>query len=322
MSTLNTNPEYSEEYEDKPLPLKLYDKWDDEDDLILKHKLEALINGNITPDQAAIDLDTIITNDMNQKHEALMKRPDPRNPTPEEEAQGANMYCIMPHPRRWIEPLFHAIARLCSSFPPYHPGQTRIIDCLKALKALPRHDLYSGLPPEDPNEPYRTVTLWPIEGNWEAVAEIFDYEHVYVLAPYRWRNFNSFIARLTCSNLINCGFLSSLREILPSDREYPDLAKRPIDGPNKLGNYMLGAAQWIMWPDECRYVYEQCKRYESVSGPREMWSMERWREWKRQFAFVAGDGRFAQKYRDVAERAYRQILMVEEENLTVRRTEE
>ncbi|RAK97548.1 uncharacterized protein BO80DRAFT_448349 [Aspergillus ibericus CBS 121593] len=49
MSTLNMNPEYSEEYEDRPLPLKLYGEWDDEDDLIIKHKLESLVNGDITP---------------------------------------------------------------------------------------------------------------------------------------------------------------------------------------------------------------------------------------------------------------------------------
>ncbi|RAK97549.1 uncharacterized protein BO80DRAFT_467777 [Aspergillus ibericus CBS 121593] len=228
------------------------------------------------------------------------------------------MYCIMPRPRRWIEPLFHAVARLCSSFLPYHPAQTRLIDFLKELKVIPRHDLYSGVPPEDPNEPYRTVTLWPIEGNWEAVAETFDYWHVYVLAPYRWRNFNSAIARITSSNLIDCGFLSSLREILPEHPEYPNLATRPIDGPNKLGNYMLGAAQWVMWPDECRYAYEQCKKHERVSGSREMWTMERWREWKRQFAFVAGDERFTPKYRDVAGRAYQQIVVVEEEDVAAR----
>ena len=100
------------------------------------------------------------------------------------------------------------------------------------------------------------------------------------------------MARLTCSDLIDCGFLSSLNDILPSSDGYPDLQKRPIDGPNKIGNLMLGAAQWVMRPDECHYVYRQCQKVESVSGVREMWSMERWREWKRQFAFVDGDGRF------------------------------
>ena len=122
------------------------------------------------------------------------------------------------------------------------------------------------------------------------------------------------MARLTSLDLIDCGFLSSLEYILPSSREYPDLKKRPIDGPNKIGNYLVGAAQWIIWPSECRYVYHQCQRIETVSGPRQMFSMERWREWKSQFAFVAGDERFAGKYRQVADLAYGRILAFEKDH--------
>lgn len=122
------------------------------------------------------------------------------------------------------------------------------------------------------------------------------------------------MARLASSNWCDCDFLSSLDDILPSSSEYPDLEKRPIDGPNKIGNYFIGAAQWIMWPDEGRYVYQQCKKVEGVSEPREMWSMERWREWKNQFAFVAGDD-LAGRYREVAEQSYRQILVYESEKL-------
>lgn len=122
------------------------------------------------------------------------------------------------------------------------------------------------------------------------------------------------MARLTSLDLIDCGFLSSLEHILPSSREYPDLKKRPIDGPNKIGNYLVGAAQWIIWPSEGRYVYQQCLKVETVSGPRQMFSMERWREWKRQFAFVAGDARFAGKYRQVAELVCRKMCVYEEQS--------
>ena len=120
------------------------------------------------------------------------------------------------------------------------------------------------------------------------------------------------MARLTSLDLIDCGFLSSLEHILPSSREYPDLKKRPIDGPNKIGNYLVGAAQWIIWPREGHYVYRQCQRVETVSGPRQMFSMERWREWKRQFAFVVGDERFDCKYRQVADLAYGGMSVYEE----------
>lgn len=133
--------------------------------------------------------------------------------------------------------------------------------------------------------------------------------------PLRWRNYQSSLARLTTLDLINCGFLSSLEHLLPYSREYPDLNKRPLDGPNKIGNYLIGAAQWIIYPHEGQYVYEQCcKKGEKVSGenPREMWCMERWREWKGQFAFVAGDERFQGKYREMAKVAYEKMLEYEE----------
>ena len=116
-----------------------------------------------------------------------------------------------------------------------------------------------------------------------------------MLSTFRWRNFNSAMTRLASSNLCDCDFLSSLDDILSSSSEYPCLEKRPIEGPNNIGNYLVGAAQWIMWSDECHYVYQQCKKVESVSGLRQMWSMERWREWKNQFASVAGDDRFAER---------------------------
>lgn len=77
-----------------------------------------------------------------------------------------------------------------------------------------------------------------------------------------------------------------------------------------------------MRPDECRWVYGQCKKAENegITEPG-VWSMERWREWMRLFGFVMSDERlvmsdkwFVQKARakDVAERACRQMLMIEE----------
>lgn len=176
MSTLNTNPGYSDDFEDKPLPLKLYSEHDDEEDLPIKKKLEALVNGDTSPSQTAIDFDTAITEVTNQKQKEVMKRPDQQALTPEERAQGINMYDLVPNPRLAIHTIFLSLARLCSAFPPYHPGQNRIVEFLEALRGLPRHEAYTGCPSEDPNEPYPTVLLWPLGGDWEGVAVLFDYE--------------------------------------------------------------------------------------------------------------------------------------------------
>ncbi|OOF94548.1 hypothetical protein ASPCADRAFT_6232 [Aspergillus carbonarius ITEM 5010] len=123
------------------------------------------------------------------------------------------------------------------------------------------------------------------------------------------------MARLTTLGLINCSWMTALRHLLPEDPEYPDLSKRPIDGPNKLGNYVLAAAEWVVREEECRFVYGECRKMEKVPGGREgyraMWSGERWREWKRQFGRVMRDERFKEVYREVAGRAWRMMGVVE-----------
>lgn len=171
-----SNSDYSEEFEDKPLPLNLYDENDDERDLWIKPRLESLANGTLTPNQLAIDVDTRITEDTNRKHDELMKRPDPCHLTLEEEEDEMR---IVPRPRYHISPLFSAIVRLCTAFPACHPGQTRIVEFLLALQSLPRHEIYAGLPPEDPSEPYLTVPLWRFEeeeGHWQMFPTYFQEE--------------------------------------------------------------------------------------------------------------------------------------------------
>ena len=123
------------------------------------------------------------------------------------------------------------------------------------------------------------------------------------------------MSRLTTLALCNCARLSALLYILPSNNEYPDLEKRPLDGPNKLGNNLIAAAQWILPQEGGQYVYQQCKRFESEPEWRGIWCMVHWREWKRQVAFVAGDGRFAGRYMEVAGRAYCRMLVYEEEDI-------
>lgn len=170
MSTLLTNPDYSEEFEDKPLPLNLYDEYDDDEDLWIKPRLENLVNGALTPKQLAIEVDAMITQDTIKKHDELMKRPDPHNLTEEEEE---NETSIAPFPRSHIYLLLSAIVQLCTAFPAYHLGQTYIVELLFALQSLPRHEVYTGLPPRDPSKPYQKMTLWPLdedEGDWQTFS--------------------------------------------------------------------------------------------------------------------------------------------------------
>lgn len=168
----------------QPLDTNLFRDNDDEEDLFWKRKLEALINNDVTPSQAATDFDLCIVEEANTRHAELLKRPDPRNLTDEEEANGlVSMRAIAPNPSGNIELVFPWIATLCSAFPPHHEKQDKIIQFLEALRDMPKHEVYEGVPPEDPDEPYGTTTLWPFGGSWIALPELFRVESYGTSAP-------------------------------------------------------------------------------------------------------------------------------------------
>jgi len=310
----------------EPLDVQLFRDDDDDEDLVYKKKLHALVVGDVTPSEAATDFDAWIVGESNMRLKELMKRPDPRNLTPEEEEQGLSLRALAPNASGYIEMVFPSIAKLLSAFPPFHPKQDSIIQFLEALRAMPEHQVPDGIPAGASNDGDHMITLWPFGGNWMALAEVFrreadEYSYPYsdIEAPgsetqIRWRNWQSAIARITTLGFIDCGFLCALGDILPSSRNYPDLEKRKIGGPNRIGGDVIAGAQWIMWPDEGRFVYQQCKKVDKLDGPRAMWSMERWRQWKDQFAFVAGDDRFDSKARLVAKLAGQQMTAFEEED--------
>lgn len=161
----------------QPLDPKLFSDDDDEEEVFWKRKLEALINGDVTPSQAATDFDACVVEEATSRHIELLKRPDPRNLTAEEEENGVpSMRAIAPNPSGNIELVFPWIARLCSAFPPNHEKQDRIIQFLEALRDMPEHEVLEGVPPEDPNEPYDTTRLWPFGEHWMALTEVFRIE--------------------------------------------------------------------------------------------------------------------------------------------------
>ena len=60
-------------------------------------------------------------------------------------------------------------------------------------------------------------------------------------------------------------------------------------------------------------MYQECRKKENIDGPRQMWCMQHWKQWKEQFAFVAGDERFGEQARLVARPALHQMLAYEKE---------
>lgn len=134
---------------DKLLPLQLFTQDDDDDAIAIKSRLEAVINGSVTPTQAAIDFDAWLAHEAEQRLEAFQKRTgqDRYDLTAEEEERGIHsLRSIGPDPEGHINHLFEGIAKLCSSFPPFHAAQSLIIEFLEALRALPQHDVPTVTP--------------------------------------------------------------------------------------------------------------------------------------------------------------------------------
>ncbi|KAI1878250.1 uncharacterized protein JN550_000432 [Neoarthrinium moseri] len=310
----------------KVFDLQLFIDDEDEEDIAYKQKLQSLVNGTVTPSQAATGFDHWIVEGANNRLKWLEQRVDPRSLTAEEEESGMTMRVIAPNASGKIEMVFPTIARLSTAFPPFHPGQDAIVQFLEALRALPEHQVPDGIPSEDPSSRDYLMTLWPFGGNWMALAEHFrreadtysypysDIETLGSETRYRWRNFQSAIARITALGLIDCSFLSALGDIVPSSRNYVDLEQRKVGGPNRLAGCAVAAAQWVMWPGEGLFVYQQCKKVEKVSGPRDMWSRERWELWKEQFTFVSEDERFDPEARLVCKLSREQMIGYEEED--------
>ncbi|EQB57551.1 hypothetical protein CGLO_02308 [Colletotrichum gloeosporioides Cg-14] len=314
----------TEDLDSRVLSLNLFTDDDDEEDILYKGKLQNLIDGTVTPSEAADDFDAWVVRDANNRLKELLKRPDPKNLTSEEEAKGMSLRAIAPNASGSIDLVFPTIAKLCSAFPPFHPGQDAIVQFLEALRAMPKHQVPDGIPDGDEDDSH-LITLWPFGEDWMALTEIFRREADEYSYPYsdietpgsetqvRWRNFQSAIARITALGLINCGFLSALGDIMPSSSAYPDLEKRKIGGPNRISGDAIAAAQWVMWPDEGRFVFQQCKKLHET-GSRAMWSQERWGVWKEQFTIIAGDERFTPKARVAAKLSRKQMIGYEEED--------
>ena len=167
-----------------PLDLNLFQVWDDDEDLWYKNLLVALVQGDQTPTQVAIKIDTYITQaSIKQQavhqqylvHDKKTRTTSEKNKDEEEELVGP------PNPDVHILMIMQWVARLCTAFPPGHVGQDRIIAFLEALRALPRHEVVkASLPkaegePEDDEYVYGRLEMWPFGKDWLTVVEEFRY---------------------------------------------------------------------------------------------------------------------------------------------------
>ncbi|KAI1476698.1 hypothetical protein F4774DRAFT_427879 [Daldinia eschscholtzii] len=301
----------------EPLPLVL-DTYDDNDveDRFCARMLRALIDGSQTPSSIAAEVDNWVLRESSRKLQVLQGRPDFI-----ETDDNAVSLRNTPNASGYFDRFFQHFPNVCSVFPPYHEGQTRIIEFLEALMAMPEHEAPDYFL-DDSRKDVQMMTLWSDKGysteELRIRADAIQHPGSGVDTPgsepeTRWRNYQSALARIATTGFSDCGFISALRDIMPHSKKYPTFNVRVTSRPEHIGGHIQGAAQWIIWPNELRYVYEQCKKKEKVDkrNPRDTWSMQNWRIWKAQFEFAAGNERVDPKARGIATSAIEKMIAIE-----------
>jgi hypothetical protein len=124
-------------------------------------------------------------------------------------------------------------------------------------------------------------------------------------AHKRWRNFQHTMARLTSLRLVYCAPWNALSDLvrLESSQSKKDNLEYDI----------VAAAQWVVWPNECRYVYQECLKKQVTTFYWKPWSVQSWTQWKEIFEGIGEKAVYDDETRGVARKAVRSMKEVEEE---------
>ncbi|KAK8099472.1 uncharacterized protein PG998_012713 [Apiospora kogelbergensis] len=308
------------------LYLSLYEDNPDQNDIFCKSLLQSLAEGTKEPREAAHEMDAWVIRESTRRLKEFRARP---------ELVKSDEFVVSrataPNASGLVEHFFRGFPRLCAIFPPYHPGQTRVVQFLRALLRMASHDAPDSFPNADGLIIVSTMPLWPYGALHPDTFRIYGAELTGVAmraeletpgseASTRWRNYQSTLARITISGFSDCSFLCGLRDILPKGHG----GKRAANGVRHAarGHWVpaRGAVQWLMaGADEeereqgARWVYERCRKKEKTEArnPWDTWSRENWEIWKVQLAFYEADDRVELWAREAARTALLRMKAVE-----------
>ncbi|RAL12631.1 uncharacterized protein BO97DRAFT_413997 [Aspergillus homomorphus CBS 101889] len=271
-----------------PLPLHLYEDWDDEDDLAYKTILANLVNGELTPSEAAHQLDIVFTQEFTASYNRIRNQQTPSNSPPRKS-------------------------------PVALPTSARSQDGPMALRAMPLHHvMYLGLEMLPSHSRSSNCGRWLGTG----VGYQMNFDGSYLACSSSAAGcVLPLNTNVTSSK--DCAYLHTKHE--QQDEAHLTTDEKHIRWRN-FQSQLPGTRHWILWTArpsarwrisfrECEYVYAQCKRRNTVTDPlTEMWSMERWTLWKQLFAdIVTGEAdQFALDTRQLAKLAHERMVACEE----------
>lgn len=191
---------------DQVLPLQLVSEQDDAEARAIKSRLAVLVNlddpSNVGPTQAAAEFDGWLMSEANRRLDIFLQRQgqDRYDVTLEEKQRLGtdSVRSLGPDTEGHLNDLFEGLAKLASSFPPFHPKQDRLLDFLTALAALPPRQapnvtplwrLYDGDELRVPDHPgWEMMNLWPFGDPGEDVTRLLvsSFEHEAECEPFQF----------------------------------------------------------------------------------------------------------------------------------------
>ncbi|KAH6876632.1 hypothetical protein B0T10DRAFT_521116 [Thelonectria olida] len=280
------------------IQLGLHDPGDDERETQLQDAFQDLVDGAISPQDAARAIDGIITSDCQEAYEAY------RSWQASAEKQSDNESVPGPQPAGWQKYLWDCFGMSAMKMAAESPAQDRLVDLFKELQNLPRHTV-----PWLCNGEMIEKTLWELtrqnsydyfdQWMWELDQGHFVCGNVggdpNVATSYI--NFSAFQARLFGSHIAAITRLSALMRL--SSIGIPRAGT--LDEHDKVSRAaprVRAAAQWIFYADEA--LYEMCEKGALVSIGSPRWTRLRWDAWKTKFDAVGTDARFDEETRQCA----------------------
>ncbi|UNI19641.1 hypothetical protein JDV02_005816 [Purpureocillium takamizusanense] len=281
------------------ISLGLSDPDDCKSEVDIANTLQDLVNGATDSASGARDIDKVVVDECRQTDN--------------------------PRPSGWQRYLWDCLGKAAMAVPADHPGQDRLVELLRELQRLPRHEVPEKvgdelfhkelwvLAPENKYDGFEQQ-LWELDqGTFTATQQVERSEAI--AASYV--NFSAFLARLLAGAVVEATRLSALIRPSPFATVNPLTSAAYADASEAARHYepwASAAAQWILRAADA--LHEMCEGETLIEIGRQKWTPALWDGWKSRFAAVAKTEQFGGRARELASAALERMAEAESKGVT------